>query len=300
MKKALFILGLTATGKTALGIYLAKKLGGVIFSADSIQTYIGLDIISGKDLATLKNTKVHLLDVVSPHESFNVSDFLKEFEKKLKEVDKNKLPIIVGGTAFYISALVSKVQTVHIPPNTKLRKKFENYSVQELQRELEIIDYTKFQSMNNSDRNNPRRLVRAIEIAENRNYESRSMNNGGLLDNFDVKIIGLFARKEVLRKKIGERVNSRMREGAVEEARNLFKQYEALAPQIKTASGYKQLFSYLGNELSLKQAVETWKIAEIQNAKKQMTFFKKIKGIKWFNVSNKDFLQKVEEYAQAW
>lgn len=299
MQKALIIIGPTATGKTALGIQLAKKLNGVIFSADSVQVYEGLDIVSGKDLSTLTDISTRLLDIASPTAPFSVSDFAREFQQNLENIPQDTITVIVGGTGFYVRALLEKINTIDVKPNKKLREILGKDSVEQLKEKLEKVNPEKLASLNNSDRNNPRRLVRAIEIA-NSKWQIVDSRENGILKNYNIKIVGLKASREILRKRIGERVEQRLKEGALGEARNLFKQYDLLAPQVKTANGYKQLFAYLKNELTLTVAIAKWKTAEIQNAKKQMTFFKKLKNVEWFNIADPKFSQKVEDYVCAW
>lgn len=300
MKKALCILGPTAVGKTALSLFLAPHFQGVIFSADSIQVYNGLDIISGKDKDSYGDSPVEMLDLVSPKYSFNVSDYVRTFRTKLKNIKPDQMPIIVGGTGFYISALINGVETSEIKPDKKLRKFLEGKNVKELQEILSQKNPEKFLKMNSSDRDNPRRLVRAIEIASiNQNSKSKTPNVKKPLENFDIKIIGLILPKNELDKRIDERVEKRMEDGALGEAQSLFKGYKSLSTQIKRANGYKQLFAYLENETTLEKAIELWKIAEHQNAKKQMTFFKKIKNIAWFNFSKKP-QKEILAYVQEW
>lgn len=296
MKKILCIIGPTAVGKTALSVSAVSKINGILFSADSIQVYKSLDIISGKDKDTLKNTSYALIDIVSPFYTFNVSDYLKELQKVLEALPHEQTPVIVGGTGFYVLSLLEGVETVNTQPDEKLRKKLSTFSTLELQEYLKKIHPEKLESMNNSDRNNPRRLVRAIEVAQN----VESIRNGSkALEGFDILIVGLTCRKDLLNSRIDKRVEERIKQGALFEAKNLYKDYEKLAPQIKRANGYRQLFGYLQNEYSLGQAVEKWKIAEHQNAKKQMTFFKKIKDVQWFDIETVQ-IPEILHYIEEW
>lgn len=296
MKKALCVLGPTAVGKTALSLFIAPYIQGVLFSADSVQVYRGLDIISGKDKNSYKDTPVKLLDISSPEYSFNVSDYLKKFKQDLKSLDSNMIPIIVGGTGFYISALLNGVETSEIKPDLKLRKFLEQKDILELQKILEKKNPEKFSHMNHSDRNNPRRLVRAIEISENK---KSYLKEESVLNTYDVCIIGLELPRETLNEKINERVEKRIEEGALEEMKVLFDNYENLSPQVKRANGYKQLFEYKLGRKTLDESIKSWEIAEHQNAKKQMTFFKKMNNITWFNpsVTSQD---EILAYVQEW
>ncbi len=296
MKKALCIIGSTAVGKTALSLFIAPYLQGVIFSADSIQVYKKLDIISGKDRDLYKDTPVKLLDITSSDYSFNVSDYLRSFKLELESIQSNQTPIIVGGTGFYISALLDEVKTVGVKPNKKLRKILEEKTVLELQEILYKKNPEKFSFMNNSDRNNPRRLIRAIEVANN---SKTKLLEKSILADYDILIIGLEYSRERLNKKIDDRVDERLKNGAKKEAEDLFESYSKLSPQIKRANGYRQLFEYFLKNISIEEAVEKWKVAEHQNAKKQMTYFKKVKNVIWFEIEKKS-KQEILQYVLEW
>lgn len=292
------MLGPTAVGKTALSVKIAKEFSGYIISSDSIQIYKNLDIISGKDTDSYGNIPVSLLDIVSPFTPFNISDYLVHFKEALHS-NNSYFPIVVGGSAFYLSALINNVDTVDIKPDENLRASLEQLSVEELQLKLRECDPEKLESMNNSDRNNSRRLIRAIEVAD-KNYESRIMNNESMLGGFDVKIIGLTADAEILDKRVDDRVMQRIEQGAVDEAKELFKKYDLLAPQIKTASGYKQLFEYLMGMYTLEVGIQKWKIAEHQNVRKQMTWFKKFKNVNWLDISDDKYEEKAKILISNW
>lgn len=291
MRNALVIVGPTAVGKTALAINLAKKLPSHILSADSVQVYKGLDIISGKDRESYEAIPISLLDIVSPTTPFSVSDYISSFKYFLSQISDDTLPIVVGGTGFYVLAIRNGIDTLDIKPNMSLRHELEKLSAPELQERLRMSDLVKLTNMNNSDRNNPRRLIRAIEISEN--SEPTSEKNQNVLKDFDVKIIGLTCDKDALNKRIDLRVEERIKLGALNEAQELYKNYENLCPQVKSASGYEQLFGYLKGEYDLDSAILLWKTTEHQNAKKQMTWFKKMKNIEWIDILDSNFETKL-------
>ncbi|MBP7832602.1 MAG: tRNA (adenosine(37)-N6)-dimethylallyltransferase MiaA [Candidatus Levybacteria bacterium] len=296
MRKIVCVLGPTAVGKTALSVQIAEKYNGVMLSVDSIQVYNKLDIISGKDLDSLGNIPLKLVDLVSPLTPYNVSDYVSDFKKEL-DSDLQKLPILVGGTGFYISALLNPIETKDIKPNIVLRRELNPLTTSELQGMLKVLNAEKFLSMNNSDKNNPRRLIRAIEIEKS---EYPKEINESPLRNFEILIIGLRADKKTLDARINKRVDERVKHGALKEAESLFHDYDNLVPQVKQASGYKQLFEYFQGKINLEEAIEKWKTAEHQNAKKQLTWFKKKKNIEWFDIESGNFeaqvLQKVEVF----
>lgn len=315
MKKVLSIVGPTAVGKTNLGLVLASKFNGEVISADAIQVYKGLNIISGKDIP--KNSKpsidsnlnitvydfnsvpVYLLDVVLPTYSFNVSDFVRNARPVLEFIlDKNKLPVIVGGTGFYVSALFDEINTINVPRSQSLRNELKNKKVNELQEILKEENKEKFELMNNSDRNNPQRLVRAIEVA-------RKIHDLGFMikdskRDYDVLFIGLKCDRRELKKLIDKRVDERIKAGALEEAKGLFEYYEKLSGSVKTANGYRQMFEFLKGETTYSQAIGKWKISEYRHAKKQMTWFNKDKRVVWFDIKDLNFKSKVEERVNSW
>lgn len=299
MRKIIIILGPTAVGKTALSVRLSKEFQGQIISADSIQVYKGLDIVSGKDKDLYGSIPVSLLDIVTPLTPFNISDYFRFFHDAFSAIPSNMLPIITGGSAYYINALLHPIDSANIKPDEKLRFELEKFSVKELQDRLRKLNPDKFNSINTSDRNNPRRLIRAIEVYSS-NVVVSSTDHKSVLDGFDVKIIGLQASQEIIYKRIDQRVEERLRQGALGEATALFENYDNLAPQVKTASGYKQLFEHLMGIYSLEVAVEKWKTAEHQNVKKQMTWFKKFKNVNWLDIADEKYAEKAENLISNW
>lgn len=168
MNKVLVICGPTATGKTSFALQMAKELNGELVSADSRQVYIGRDLETGKDLDLIKNSgiKIWLYDVVNPGEEFSVAIWRKLAHEAIADIlSRGKLPIVVGGSGLYIRALTEDLSEVDISRNEKLRAELKNKSASELFDYLKNINLTKAMSMNNSDRKNPRRLIRAIEIS---------------------------------------------------------------------------------------------------------------------------------------
>ena len=163
-QKIIIILGPNASGKSNLGVFLAKKLNGEIISADSRQVYKGLDVGSGKiTKKEMSRIKHYCLDIANPKKIFTAHDYKQCAEKAMQKIwSSRKIPIIVGGTGFYIDAAVGRVALSNVPPDHKLRKKLENKSAKELFSMLKKLDSKKAK---NIDKNNPVRLIRAIEIA---------------------------------------------------------------------------------------------------------------------------------------
>ena len=301
MNKLLIVCGPTATGKTDLGIYLAKKFDGEIVSADSRHVYKGLDIITGKDLPK-SDIPIWLVDIVTPDYPFNVGEYAVLAHKIINNIwSRKKLPVIVGGTGFYIKSITDKIETVIIPPNKLLRRDIEKYTKEKLQQELIKTDYQRWKKMNVSDRENPRRLIRAVEIAL---YYQNNKNNLTRLLNplpIDSKLmIGLTNPLQFLFKKIDERVENRIKKGAVKEVKELLgKNYSRFLPAL-SSTGFKPLSEFIQGRESLADAVKSWKFQEHEYARRQMTWFRKDERIRWFGISEKRYINKIEDKVREW
>lgn len=200
MDKLLVICGPTATGKTSLAARLAKKFNGELVSADSRQVFRGNDLETNKERP---DVPVWLYDVVNAGEEFSVSHWVKLAREAILDIQKRKkLPIIVGGSGLYIKALLDPFSSIDIPPDTILRSK--HFTVPELQA------MTSRGSMNNSDWNNPRRLIRKIEIEKFGKQQVKK-------EKFDYLIIGLTAPLDVLYKRIDEHLKERILAGMKKE-----------------------------------------------------------------------------------
>lgn len=319
--KILVICGPTATGKTALALFLAKKFHGDLLSADSRQVYKGMDIVTGKDIPlnakrktlnvilsngqtklecweTSEGVRIWLTDLVSPKENFSVSRWVHAAEIVLKYVQKEKrFPIIVGATGFYINVLLNGIETIDIPPDEKFRNKLRNRKTKELLEMLQKIDYQRATSLNESDRKNPRRLIRAIEIAF---WQTKHKVPVPKKLKADILMIGLTAPHDILCKKIDKRVEERIKQGAVGEVKRLLAKGVSWDRESMTGTGYRQLKPYFEENRALDRVVALWKIAEHHDAKKQLTRFKKDKRIKWFDISQPKWQEKVEKTVGDW
>lgn len=262
MKKILIICGPTATGKTALAAKLARKFNGELISADSRQVYKGMDIVTGKDRPA--GIKIHGLDLAKPDEEFSVAHFVKYAATLINQI---RFPIIVGGTGMYLNSLVRPPVTLAVKPDWPLRKKLEKKSVKELQEQLIKSSAARFKRMNHSDRLNPRRLIRAIEVEKFRQGPAFALQRTDLI--YDCLWVGLTADKKTLDQKIAARVSDRVKAGAIKEWQKLKAKYP-LGLASMSGIGYRQL-----------PEVDRWIKAEQQYARRQLTWFKKNKAIHW-------------------
>lgn len=313
--KVLIVTGPTSIGKTNLALKFAKKFNGDILSADSRQVYKELDVVTGKDIPvnskwqisnikynrrkigfwkTKEGIRIWLVDLVKTGQKFSVSHWIQAAKKLIPLLwQEGKLPIIVGATGFYIDMLISGAETVDIPSNKDLRLSLQEKSVAELQNILTEADFEKYSSLNESDRNNPRRLIRAIEVAE---WKRRHPLKKGVSLEVDTLFIGLNAPQEVLRARIDKRVEGRFNEEAVNEAKLL------LDKNIKEdrGTGYLPLKRYILGEMDKEEAIREWKQLEYQDAKKQLNWFKNDSRVVWFDITSDHWHEEVEKYVGNW
>ena len=290
--RILVILGQTATGKSGLAVKIAlrlrsgptaKKGGGEIISADSRQVYKGLDIGTGKiTKREMMGVPHHLLDIASPKKKFTVVQFKALAEEKIKEIlGRGKIPIICGGTGFYIEAVTKGITFPEVPPNYELRKRLARKETTALFRTLEKFDPERAKAM---DPRNKVRLIRAIEIA---------MALGKVPKITKVKPmykfvkIGLYLPQEKLKDKIRIRLFERIREGMINEARKLHRQGLSWKRMHGLGLEYKYMALYLQDKISKQEMAKKLESEIYQYAKRQMTWFKRDKEIKWFDVSDK-------------
>lgn len=273
--KLIVVLGPTATGKTDLAIDLAKNFNGEIVSADSRTVYRGMDIGTAKP-KNLKGVPHYLIDVVSLDEDFNVALFKQEATKKINEIiNKGKIPILVGGTGLYIKAIVENLDFPQVKADQKLRNRLEKKTVEEL---FQIYTERDKEGSKIIDRNNKRRLIRAIEV-------SLSLNEPFFKERkkepiYDVLQLGIKINKEELEGRIRKRVDLMIKQGLEKEVKKLSKKYGFIVSPMQTI-GYREWEDYFNKKETLENTIERIKINTIKFAKRQMTWFKRDKTIKW-------------------
>lgn len=275
--KIIVILGPTASGKSDLAVGLAKKFNGEVISADSRQVYKGLNIGTGKiTRKEMRGVKHYLLDVASPKKRFSASEYKKLAEEAIQKIlAKKKIPIICGGTGFYIDALLGDKQIPEVPPNPKLRRQLEKKSVEELFEILKKLDPDRAKTI---EAKNPRRLVRAIEICKAigkvPKFESRGMN-------YEVCKIGIKIPEVELRDRINIRLNKRIKAGMINEARKLHKQGLTYKRMQELGLEYGALADFLDKKISKEEMAQRLQKEIWHYAKRQMTWFKKDKNTIW-------------------
>ena len=300
-KKPLFILvGPTAIGKTDLSVELAKKLNGEIISADSMQIYKGMDIGTAKIREDeKKGIKHYLIDEVSPHVEFSVSDFQEKANGYIDEIlKKDKLPMVVGGTGLYINSLIYDLNFSVSVSNWELRDKYTElakiHGNQYVHDELRLVDPV---SADRIHVNDIKRVTRALEVYHETGKpmaeyykDFRKPNN-----EFDIVMIGLTMDREKLYDRINKRVNIMLEEGLIEEVKDLLdKGYDENLTSMQ-AIGYKEVMDYLKGGYSLEETIGIIKQGSRRYAKRQITWFKKEERIHWIDldeIQDKDYLVK--------
>ena len=292
--KILVILGPTATGKSSLAVKVARKFNGEIISADSRQVYKGLDIGTGKITEEeMGGIPHHLLDVVEPGTEFSVAEYKKLAEEKIEEIlSKGNLPILVGGTGFYIQSIVDGLVLPEVPPNEKLRKELEEKPVDELFEILKRFDLERATAIYGS--NNKRRIIRAIEITTalgkvpelKKDPKYNTLQIGlGIRDQINQNERG--STSFILKKRIHDRLVERIETGMIEEGERLEKEI-GLDRMIQLGLEYKYLALYLKGDLEKEEMIEKLEIAIGQYAKRQRTWFKRDERIFWFEPNKKE------------
>ena len=282
MKKILVILGPTATGKSDLAVKLARKYNGEVVSADSRQVYKGLDIGTGKiTKKEMLGIPHHMLDVVSPKKVFSVAEWKKQADEKIIEILKRgKLPIICGGTGFYIQSIVDNLVLPEVPPNISLRKKLVKVSPSQLFEMLKKLDSRRAENIaKEKGSKNPVRLIRAIEIATVLGSvpDLKKQKNP-----YEILQIGLKLPDSVLKEKIHNRILSRIKIGMVKEAENLHKNGLSWKRMRELGLEYRYLADILQYKTPRQDPTEKLETEIWHYAKHQTTWFKRDKNIKWF------------------
>lgn len=307
--KIIVIVGPTAVGKTAYSIELAKKVNGEIISGDSMQVYKHLNIGSAKVTEEeMDNVPHHLIDIREWNEDYSVSDFQKDASSKIEEiVAKEKVPIIVGGTGLYIESLLFDVShSGESKPNESLRVELEEYAElygnETLWEKLKAIDEKAAETIHP---NNVRRVIRALEVYHETGqlFSSFQKEREKKEPRYQSYIVALNTERELLYERINERVDIMFEMGLEQETKTL---WEALGPEPNHQStkgiGYRELFPYFNQEISIKEATESIKQNSRRYAKRQLTWFRnRWEQVNWFDFilepeSKKESIDKILDF----
>ena len=278
------ITGPTAVGKTKMSIELAKRLNGEIINADSMQIYQGLDIGTAKVTSAEKDNIPHyLLDIKNPQELYTVYDYQKDARQVIKDIqNRQKTPILVGGTGLYIKAALYDYQF------STEEKQFDYTTLNN----QELLDRIKKYKIDiNFDIQNRRRLIRVLTKLENNTYNN---NENAHILYPDVYFIGLTTNRELLYSKINERVDEMFTAGLISEVKKFYDQ-GINSKALKTGIGYKELYDYFLGKITLEECKELIKQRSRKYAKRQYTFFNHQLPIKWFNVNYNNFNETINE-----
>jgi tRNA dimethylallyltransferase len=307
-KKVLIITGPTATGKTDLALFLAKRFNGELISADSRQVYTGLDLGTGKYPGSYQTIEkqprqwliddilVHLYDVASPKDQYTAYQFLSDAKRCIDKIHRlGKLPIVVGGTGLYLKALVSGLRrTDEVKLN--LRKQLENLSLIELQHKVQEISPTRWNELNDSDNKNMRRLIRIVEQV---GADATGIEEG-IKGNCDLLTIGVSAPREILYDRVNTRAVKRVNEGMIGEARALLHGGLTLNRMRELGLEYRILADCLEGAIAEEEFLPLLQTKIRQFVKRQLTWFKKEIDIEWFKATDTNLYIKVEKRVAVW
>ena len=328
MNELIVICGPTCTGKTSLGIRLCKKFGGEIVSADSRQIYKYMDIGTGKlpggvqrskikDQNQVQNSKpkvtrgdgywtidgvyIHLYDVVEPDRKFSVARFKDAATKEIESMKRRgKVPFLVGGTGFYIAAVLGETEFPRIAPDWKLRKELEKLSTAELFEKLQKLDPERAKSI---DPKNPRRLIRAVEIAINAPSGPRELHSINV-PRADPSVanllkIGLTAPREVLYQRADHWAEGVVNNGLLQEVQDLIHRGYKNTPPMQGII-YQSAVDHLDGKVTKKEMLQTIKFDLHGYIRRQLTWFKRDKEIQWHDITKSGFDVGIEDVVKSY
>ena len=295
------IIGPTAVGKTKIAVDLALKMNGEIISGDSMQVYRGMDIGTAKiKPEETKGIVHHLIDICNPDEPFSAADFQKLAREKIKEISqKGKLPFLVGGTGFYIDAVLYPYQFTGQGDILPYRRYYYSLAKQKgkeyVHQLLKKIDPQAARKIHPHDL---KRVSRALEYyqATNGKLISEKKDTAKQKPLYHAVMLGLSMERNLLYQNIEKRVDKMMANGFLEEVAALLKQ--GYSPKLTALQGlgYRQLIQYYQGEINLNTAIELIKLDTLRFAKRQWTWFKRNKAIKWFDIKAPDVKTQILAY----
>ena len=299
MENLVIITGPTGIGKTELSLELAKKYKGEIISSDSMQIYKKLNIGTAK--IDLNNTSIphHMIDIIEPSDNFTVADFKNSAKKIIADINnRNGLPFLVGGTGLYINSLVYNLDFTETEPDYEYRDELREI----LEEEGSEFLYEKLQEQDRDmaekiHKNNGQRIIRALEILKSGNKKGNNFREEN--KDYNLIYIGLNMDRSKLYEKINLRVDKMIDLGLVDEVKNLLDEGLDKNSQSLKAIGYKEVISYLDGEIDFYEMVDLIKKNSRHYAKRQLTWFRRDKRIKWFDRESDTILSDIENYIDS-
>ena len=293
--KIIIILGPTASGKTEIGSRLCRDFDGEIVSADSQQVYTGMDIGTAKEDLTGRGIKTHLIDIVSPDQPFDAAQFKTDADRVITGISgRKKLPVVVGGTGFYIKVLLEGLSDA---PGRDEKIRTELLEIMEENGAAALHDLLKTEDPLAADRLSENDYIRVIRALEVKRLTGRSITELGKKENrrdYETLKIGLNLDRELLYERINERVEMMLSRGLVEEVKGLVSLFGYDIESLR-AVGYKEIVGYIKGEIDLEEAIRLTKRNSRRFAKRQMTWFRADPGIEWFSTDEYDLIRKVVE-----
>lgn len=282
--KVIVIVGPTASGKTSASIELAKKINGEIISADSMQIYKDMNIGTAKPtLEEMSGVKHYMFDVVAPNETYNVTKYVEEALKRIKEIlEKGKVPIIVGGTGLYISTLINGIEFSVVNEDTNYRDQMTKLAQEKGNRYLhEMLEKIDPDAAENIEVNNVRRVIRALEIYKTTGKTKTQLDKESKKEvPYEYMVYGIETDREELYNRINTRVDKMLEQGLIDEVRDLLERYNFSSTAIQ-GLGYKEVKEYIDGIMTYDEMVEKLKMETRRYAKRQMTWFRREKQITW-------------------
>lgn len=283
--KVIVIVGPTASGKTSLGIHIAKQFGGEVISGDSMQIYKKMDIATAKPTAEeMDGVKHHLIGFVNPQDEYSVASFCEDAKKAVSEIkEKGKVPIIVGGTGLYIDSFINNITFFQDASSEKIREELYNelneFGIEKLYNELISVDSEAAKKIHP---NNEVKVIRALEIyrTTGKNLTEQNEQSHQSEREYEPLYIGIsYKDREKLYDRINKRVDIMLENGLLDEAKEFYKEY-ASKTAVK-AIGYKELKPFIDGEKTLEECINHLKQSTRRYAKRQLTWFNRNEKINW-------------------
>lgn len=299
--KLIILAGPTASGKTSVSIDLAKRLGGEIISADSMQVYKYMDVGTAKiSVEEMQGVKHHLIDVLDPKEDFNIVKFQNMVKCSIEEIVKNgHIPILVGGTGFYIQSVIYDIDFNNEDDNSSVRKKLEEeydaFGADFMHEKLKKIDIVSAQTIH---KNNKKRIIRAIEyfLINNEPISSHNEVQREKKSPYDYRFFVLNPPRDILYERINQRVDIMVGKGLVDEVKSLKERGLSKTNISMQGIGYKEILEYLEGDTSIETAIENIKQNTRHMAKRQVTWFKREKNVIYVDPFSFESNDKIVDY----